>query len=821
MIAASTLDEIRTRIDIVALIGADVPLKKIGRDWYGPCPWHDGDSFCVIPGKLFWHCFSCEIAGDVFTWMQKRRGLSFKDAVRELAQQAGVHLNGTGAADMDPAALKAWKAENDAHLAAQKIERTAEQEREWAEAAVAAKARWEAASPDVPLDHPYLVRKKIPPLGARYEAAGRLIVLPLYDATTSEIVSLQTIDANGVKLNAAGARKQGTCIVLLPATGAGGKAIRGETPLYVVEGYATGVSVARATGCATAVALDTSNLPVVAKAKAARNKKARIIIAADNDAWSRTAKGKNPGITAAIAAARASGARITWPTFPGVGCQNPLCDRGKGCPAGHFSDFNDLAVHLGISAVVAQLDVSYEPDDVPRALYELPQEPPAEQQGPVRTEGVTLEDFWAYMPQHMFIFCPNGELWPATSVDSRVPWVPKLDQHGHQELDKDGEPKMQRPSGWLSSYRAVEQMTWCPGEPSVIDGRLVSGGGWIERPGCKTYNLYKPPRAVAGDPSLAGPWLEHVEKVYGAEHMEHILRWCAHRIQHPGEKINHGLVLGGLQGIGKDTLLEPLKHGVGPWNFAEVAPSHLLGRFNGFVKSVILRVSEARDLGELDRFSFYDHMKVYMASPPDVLRVDEKNIREYTVFNVCGVVITTNHKSDGIYLPADDRRHYVVWSELTKDDFAEDYWTQLWRWYAEGGTGHVIAYLAEKDLSDFDCKAPPPKTAAFYEIVDANRSPLDSEIADVLDRLRWPPAVTLQALHDAADEPLKEWIRDRRNSRQIPHRIEAAGYVAVRNPSAKDGLWRANGRRQAIYAKQELTPRDREAAAQEIASRGA
>jgi hypothetical protein len=93
---------------------------------------------------------------------------------------------------------------------------------------------------------------------------------------------------------------------------------------------------------------------------------------------------------------------------------------------------------------------------------------------------------------------------------------------------------------------------------------------------------------------------------------------------------------------------------------------------DGFLKSVILRVSEARDLGDVNRYQFYDHTKPYTAAPPDVLRGDEKHIRKHSVFNVCGVTITTNHR-DGIYLPADDRRHYVAWSELTKEDFTEDY----------------------------------------------------------------------------------------------------------------------------------------------------
>ena len=126
-------------------------------------------------------------------------------------------------------------------------------------------------------------------------------------------------------------------------------------------------------------------------------------------------------------------------------------------------------------------------------------------------------------------------------------------------------------------------------------------------------------------------------------------------------KINHGIVLGGGPGIGKDTMVEPVKRSVGPWNFQEVNPKQMLGRVNSFLKSVIIRVNEARDLGDFDRFAFYDHTKTLMAAPPDVLRVDEKFQREYCVLSVCGVIITTNHKADGIYLPPDDRRHFVCW----------------------------------------------------------------------------------------------------------------------------------------------------------------
>ena len=125
---------------------------------------------------------------------------------------------------------------------------------------------------------------------------------------------------------------------------------------------------------------------------------------------------------------------------------------------------------------------------------------------------------------------------------------------------------------------------------------------------------------------------------------DHIVAWLAHRVQRPQDKINHALVFGGAQGIGKDTLLEPVWRAVGTWNFRDVIPTNIMGRFNSYTKAVILRVNEARDLGDaerVNRFTFYDHTKIYTAAPPETLRVDEKNLREYYVFNVLGFLITT------------------------------------------------------------------------------------------------------------------------------------------------------------------------------------
>src|SRR5262249_62195779 len=107
-----------------------------------------------------------------------------------------------------------------------------------------------------------------------------------------------------------------------------------------------------------------------------------------------------------------------------------------------------------------------------------------------------------------------------------------------------------------------------------------------------------------------------------------------------------------------------------------------------------------RKFCEVNRYEFYDHMKAYCASPPEVLQCDEKNLREYSVFNCCGVVIRTNYKSNGLYLPAEDRRHYVAWSECTQGDFEASYLDKLWGWYESGGDSPGAASLPENHCHD-------------------------------------------------------------------------------------------------------------------------
>ena len=88
------LDELRARTLLSALVGKTVKLTKAGREFKGCCPFHNEKtpSFYVNDDKAFYHCFGCSAHGDAIRWMTEQRGLPFIDAVKELAQAAGMEM---------------------------------------------------------------------------------------------------------------------------------------------------------------------------------------------------------------------------------------------------------------------------------------------------------------------------------------------------------------------------------------------------------------------------------------------------------------------------------------------------------------------------------------------------------------------------------------------------------------------------------------------------------------------------------------------------------------------------------------------------------
>ncbi len=99
--SSSSLDDkelVRQAIDIVELIGGQMPLRRQGRNYVGLCPWHDDTrpSLQVNPERQSFKCWVCDIGGDVFSWMMRSEGVEFREALQMLADRAGIQLRSRG-----------------------------------------------------------------------------------------------------------------------------------------------------------------------------------------------------------------------------------------------------------------------------------------------------------------------------------------------------------------------------------------------------------------------------------------------------------------------------------------------------------------------------------------------------------------------------------------------------------------------------------------------------------------------------------------------------------------------------------------------------
>lgn len=88
------VDKVKQKTDIVELIESYIPLKKAGRNFKTTCPFHNekSPSFVVSPDRQIWHCFGCNKGGDIFTFVEEYEKTTFSDALKFLAQKAGVKL---------------------------------------------------------------------------------------------------------------------------------------------------------------------------------------------------------------------------------------------------------------------------------------------------------------------------------------------------------------------------------------------------------------------------------------------------------------------------------------------------------------------------------------------------------------------------------------------------------------------------------------------------------------------------------------------------------------------------------------------------------
>lgn len=274
----------------------------------------------------------------------------------------------------------------------------------------------------------------------------------------------------------------------------------------------------------------------------------------------------------------------------------------------------------------------------------------------------------------------------------------------------------------------VDNVTWDPRESDLFT-----------REGKRYLNMWKAP-VMQPNGKAADKWLEHVRFLFPVkEDREHLLNWLGYLVQVPGGKANHQIVVGGIPGIGKDLLFQPLAEYYRD-SFKEIGAELLHQPFNEYLlHTKLIFVEEIMDYskGEIE-----NKLKPFCASPPNELDVNVKGLRSIKVPNLLALVFFTNHRNAMQISDKGERRYFCLWSEAQPADRA--YYQSLAEWYEAGGYEAVIGHLLKRDLREFFPKAPAPKTAFREELYEASKSEMELALEEYLGEL--PDVITHDVL---------------------------------------------------------------------------
>lgn len=392
--------------------------------------------------------------------------------------------------------------------------------------------------------------------------------------------------------------------------------------------------------------------------------------------------------------------------------------------------------------------------------------------------------------QEQFWDLRDGTLHHEKAVDASIP----MDAWRVQVNEETGAEKMIPPSKDIMRIefdQTVEGATWFPGHPQLIHDMFVDADGARKAPGRRIYNQYKQPPALEPGPDGAELWVEHVKALW-PEDCEYFFDYCAHMVQRPQEKCNTAIVLSGSHGIGKDAALKPIKSAMGAWNTKNIDPDELFSPYKPWLQTVMLVIDEVRpSKDEFHASSMYNILKPMIATPPETLPLNNKYMALRYVVNVMRIFITTNDWM-AMYIPAEDRRMYIMHSNQPQHWRSEQYFVDLFAWFAAGGEEQVARWLKKRDISKFNPKAQSRKTAGWEAITNTWGEPEDA-IDQALTALGRPKVLFGMELPGMVFDDREEIERALKSPRKIGFRMQKAGYTAVSCPDAP--RWTFNGKK--------------------------
>ena len=571
-------------------------------------------------------------------------------------------------------------------------------------AAAKAGAAWKKCTEDG--DCEYLHRKGVAGHGVRYSPSGAMAI-PMLDVS-GKVHGLQIIRGRAP-------RKTLVAAATTQAAGQGaprkllekefwpkglvkkghfhllGMAV-GSAVILVAEGYATAASLFEATGLPVAVAFDAGNLAPAAAALHARYKTARLLICADDDAFSEG----NPGVTCASAAAMEVGGAFVVPAFADQAARQASFDT-KGTK---LTDFNDLHALEGLHVVRVQIETRLTALNwrtaaaraaTPKGAGVVKRDPLR----PIETVDELLERYALVYGQGGTVFDHQEHcLLPLSDMRDVC-----MGRFIHREWSDHPERQIAR----------IENVGF---DPACTDKDILCNlwAGWPTTP-------------VAGSCEHLIDLLRYMcaKESKPEELFQWVLRWLAYPIQHPGAKMQTTIVVHGPQGTGKNMFFEVIMGIYGRYGRI-IDQSAIEDKFNDWASRRLFLIAD-EVVARSDLYHVKNKLKAFITG--EWIRINPKNMAAYDERNHVNMVFLSNEAMPTI-VEQDDRRHAVIW---TPEKLSADFYTGLKAEIDNGGGAALHHYLLHLDLGDFGPSSKPPMTDAKIELIDQS---LDSPSRFVL-----------------------------------------------------------------------------------------
>jgi putative DNA primase/helicase len=589
-------------------------------------------------------------------------------------------------------------------LAEDKRRADALRQREAARAAETAAKAWAALHEDG--DSDYLAGKHVAAYGLRFTKNGSA-VLPLLD-TAGRIHGLQFLRTAAQAKEARRPAKE-----FWPA----GLIKKGHfhlvgSPSWVVlvaEGYATAASLHMATGHPIAVAFDAGNLLPVAEALRKRYPRTKILVCADDDAFSEG----NPGITSASAAAMAVQGAWIAPKFADEEARRSLAEKGT-----KRTDFNDLQAAEGLHVVRVQVEAKL---SALRWAHQAAGDAATSDTGGAGNDKLkAIQSLDHLLERYALVYAHGGAVF-----DRREHLLMSLSDMRDACIRRD----IHR--AWAEHpERAIVRIREVGFDPTGRDPVITCNlfGGWPTQPkagSCeKLLDLLR--YMCSGDRN--------------ADHLYRwVLRWIAYPIQHPGAKMKSTVVVHGPQGTGKNLFFEAVMKIYGEYGDV-LDQSAVEDKFNDWASRKLFMIAD-EVVARSDLYHIKNKLKGLITG--DRILINPKGFKSHWERNHLNLAFLSNEAMP-VVLEEDDRRHCVIW---TPEKAAPDFYQAVLAELRDGGAAALHDYLLHLDLGDFSPGTLPPLTAAKADLINLGLdSPLrfhDELIAGEIPGLDAMPGLTL------------------------------------------------------------------------------